>query len=54
MSVEVGDARILKFLQMRFQAGDISANEARQTFVLAINHLQAVPDLVEMAKVSYS
>uniref|UniRef100_A0AAQ6IDT2 Vitellogenin 3, phosvitinless n=1 Tax=Anabas testudineus TaxID=64144 RepID=A0AAQ6IDT2_ANATE len=50
MSVEVGDARILKFLQMRFQAGDISANEARQTFVLAINHLQAVPDLVEMAK----
>lgn len=54
MIVEVSDARILKFLETRFEAGDISASEALQILILAINHLQAVPDLVEMAKVSYS
>lgn len=52
MIVEVGDARILKFLEMRFHAGDVSADEALETFVVAINHLQAIPELVEMAKVS--
>ncbi|AWP10878.1 Vitellogenin C [Scophthalmus maximus] len=50
MIVEVGDARILKFLEMRFHAGDVSADEALETFVVAINHLQAIPELVEMAK----
>ncbi|XP_075944739.1 vitellogenin 3, phosvitinless isoform X1 [Anarhichas minor] len=48
--VEVSDARILKFFETRFQAGDLSANEALQTLVVAFNHLQAIPDLVEMAK----
>uniref|UniRef100_A0A8C3A5Q8 Vitellogenin 3, phosvitinless n=1 Tax=Cyclopterus lumpus TaxID=8103 RepID=A0A8C3A5Q8_CYCLU len=50
MIVEVNDARILKFLETRFQTGDLSANEALQTLLLAFDHLQAVPDLVEMAK----
>uniref|UniRef100_A0A8D3CBF9 Vitellogenin 3, phosvitinless n=1 Tax=Scophthalmus maximus TaxID=52904 RepID=A0A8D3CBF9_SCOMX len=45
MIVEVGDARILKFLEMRFHAGDVSADEALETFVVAINHLQAIPEL---------
>ena len=52
MIVEVSDARILKFLEMRFQAGDVSASEALEAVVLAFNHLQAIPELVEMAKVS--
>lgn len=50
--MEVNDARILKFLENRFQAGDISVSEGLQTLVLAVNHLQATPELVEMAKVS--
>ncbi|XP_062279606.1 vitellogenin 3, phosvitinless isoform X2 [Scomber scombrus] len=50
MIVEVTDARILKFLEMRFQAADVSANEALETLVLSINHLQPIPELVEMAK----
>lgn len=49
---EVNDARILKFLETRFQAGDVSVTEALETLVLSINHLQAIPELVEMAKVS--
>lgn len=52
MIVEVNDGRILKFLEKRFQAEDVSANEALQTLMLAFDHLQAVPDLVEMAQVS--
>ncbi|XP_076582051.1 vitellogenin 3, phosvitinless [Chaetodon auriga] len=50
MIVEVSDARILKFLETRFQAGDLSATEALETLLLSINHLQAIPELVEMAK----
>ncbi|XP_044057060.1 vitellogenin 3, phosvitinless isoform X2 [Siniperca chuatsi] len=50
MIVEVSDARILKFLEVRFKAGDVAAYEALETLVLAINHLQAIPELVEMAK----
>ncbi|XP_063747653.1 vitellogenin 3, phosvitinless isoform X1 [Eleginops maclovinus] len=50
MVVEVSDARILKFLETRFQAADVSAVEAWQTLLLSLNHLQAIPDLVEMAK----
>ncbi|XP_061636482.1 vitellogenin 3, phosvitinless [Phyllopteryx taeniolatus] len=48
--VELNDARILKFLQMRFQDGDITASEAFQTLLVAFNHLDAIPELVEMAK----
>ncbi|XP_040896099.1 vitellogenin 3, phosvitinless [Toxotes jaculatrix] len=54
MIVEVGDARILKFLEIRFQAGDVSATEALETLLLAFNHLQAIPELVEMAKMFLS
>ncbi|XP_071388725.1 vitellogenin 3, phosvitinless [Centroberyx affinis] len=50
MIVEVNDARILKFLELRFKAGDVSATEALETLLLAFNHLQAIPELVEMAK----
>ncbi|KAM6963044.1 vitellogenin 3, phosvitinless [Aplochiton taeniatus] len=50
MSVEVGDARILKFLEARFKAGDLSANEAGQTLLLTLNHLAPEAQLVEMAK----
>ncbi|KAM9848894.1 vitellogenin 3, phosvitinless [Aulostomus maculatus] len=52
--VEISDARILKFLEMRFQAGDLSWGEALQTLLLALNHLQAIPELVEMAKMFLS
>ncbi|CAL8309666.1 unnamed protein product [Lota lota] len=48
--VEVNDARVLRFLEVRFKAGDISPTEAWQTLLLSFNHLQAVPELVEMAK----
>nr|XP_033476965.1 vitellogenin 3, phosvitinless [Epinephelus lanceolatus] len=54
MVVEVNDARILNFLEARFQAQDISASEALQTLLLSINHLKAIPDLVEMAKMFLS
>ncbi|KAI3368252.1 hypothetical protein L3Q82_007972 [Scortum barcoo] len=50
MVAEVNDARILKFVEMRFQAGDISASEAVQILILSMNHLQPIPELVEMAK----
>lgn len=52
MIAEINDARILKFLENRFQAADVSALEAVETLVLSMNHLQAIPELVEMAKVS--
>lgn len=52
MIVEINDARILKFLQARFQARDVTASEAWQTLLLAFNHLQTDANLVEMAKVS--
>ncbi|XP_059197125.1 vitellogenin 3, phosvitinless [Centropristis striata] len=50
MIVEVNDARILKFLETRFEAADVSVTEAFETLLLAVNHLQPIPDLVEMAK----
>uniref|UniRef100_UPI0037E9A8CE vitellogenin 3, phosvitinless n=1 Tax=Semicossyphus pulcher TaxID=241346 RepID=UPI0037E9A8CE len=50
MIVEVSDARVLKFLESRFEARDLSAREALETLVVSINHLQAIPELVEMAK----
>uniref|UniRef100_A0A673ZCL1 Vitellogenin 3, phosvitinless n=1 Tax=Salmo trutta TaxID=8032 RepID=A0A673ZCL1_SALTR len=46
--VEVADARVLKFLKNRFKAGDVSANEAGQTLLIAFNHLAAETDLMEM------
>nr|XP_057930076.1 vitellogenin 3, phosvitinless [Doryrhamphus excisus] len=52
--VEVSDARILKFLETRFHAGDLSASEAVQTLLLAFHHLKAIPELVEMAKMFLS
>ncbi|XP_072515969.1 vitellogenin 3, phosvitinless [Salminus brasiliensis] len=48
--VEVTDERLVKFLKSRFKAGDISANEAGQAILLALNHLSAEPELAEMAK----
>ncbi|XP_020311040.2 vitellogenin 3, phosvitinless [Oncorhynchus kisutch] len=48
--VEVADARVLKFLKNRFNAGDVSANEAGQTLLIAFNHVAAETDLMEMAK----
>ncbi|XP_068447341.1 vitellogenin 3, phosvitinless [Clinocottus analis] len=54
MIVEVNDARILKFLKTRFQAGDLSSREALETLLLAFDHIQAIPDLVEMAKMFLS
>uniref|UniRef100_A0AAZ3PYT3 Vitellogenin domain-containing protein n=1 Tax=Oncorhynchus tshawytscha TaxID=74940 RepID=A0AAZ3PYT3_ONCTS len=48
--VEVADARVLKFLKNRFKAGDVSANEAGQTLLIAFNHVAAETDLMEMAK----
>ncbi|XP_068612952.1 vitellogenin-like [Brachionichthys hirsutus] len=50
MIVEVSDARILTFLETRFQARDLSISEALQTFLMSINHLQAIPELVEKAQ----
>jgi len=51
--VEVNDGRILRFLELRFKAGDLRPIEAWQTLLLAFNHLQATPELVEAAEVSY-
>uniref|UniRef100_A0A672REG0 Vitellogenin-like n=1 Tax=Sinocyclocheilus grahami TaxID=75366 RepID=A0A672REG0_SINGR len=48
--VEVTDERILKFLETRFKAGDITANEAGQALVVAFNHLSAVPVSVALAQ----
>ena len=50
--VEVNDARVLRFLEVRFKANDLGPVEAWQALLLAFNHLQALPELVEMAKVS--
>lgn len=52
MIVEISDARILKFLETRFKAADVSWSEAHETLLLSLNHLQPIPELVEMAKVS--
>uniref|UniRef100_A0A8C5DD27 Vitellogenin-like n=1 Tax=Gouania willdenowi TaxID=441366 RepID=A0A8C5DD27_GOUWI len=50
MIVEINDARVLKFLEARFKARDLSTNEALQTLLLVFDHLQALPELVENAK----
>lgn len=51
LTVESADAEILKFLEKRFQARDLTSVEAWQTFLLALQHLQTTPELVETAKV---
>ncbi|NP_571340.1 vitellogenin 3, phosvitinless precursor [Danio rerio] len=48
--VEVTDERILKFLEARYKAGDITANEAGQALVVAFNHLSAEPVSVALAQ----
>ncbi|XP_050979330.1 vitellogenin 3, phosvitinless isoform X1 [Labeo rohita] len=48
--VEVTDERILKFLETRFKAGDITANEAGQALIVAFNHLSAEPVSVALAQ----
>lgn len=50
--MEVADERILKFLETRFKAGDITVNEAGQALVVAFNHLSAKPVSVALAQVS--
>lgn len=52
MVAEINDDRVLKFLQKRFLSKDVSANEAVQTLLIAMNHLQPRAELVEKAKVS--
>lgn len=52
MVAEINDERVLKFLEKRFQAKDVSINEALQTLLIAVDHLQATPEVVEKAKVS--
>ncbi|KAM9762856.1 vitellogenin 3, phosvitinless [Menidia menidia] len=51
--VEIGDARVLKFLENRFKARDLSPTEAWQTVLMVFEHLKALPELVEMAKVFF-
>uniref|UniRef100_A0A3P8VDW2 Vitellogenin 3, phosvitinless n=1 Tax=Cynoglossus semilaevis TaxID=244447 RepID=A0A3P8VDW2_CYNSE len=51
MVVEVGDARLLKFLEKRFLAGDMTPLHAMQIMLLSMNHLRPLPELVELAKV---
>ncbi|XP_051532311.1 vitellogenin-like [Myxocyprinus asiaticus] len=48
--VEVTDERILKFLEARYKAADITVNEAGQTLVVALNHLSAEPVSVALAQ----
>lgn len=50
---EVNDARIIRFLENRFNTGDVSVAEAVQALLLSINHLHSLPELVEKAKVSF-
>lgn len=50
--MEVLDERILKFLEARFKAGDITANEAGQALVVTFNHMSAEPVSVALAQVS--
>lgn len=52
MVAEINDDRVLKFLHKRFISKDVSANEAVQTLLIAMNHLQPRAELVEKAKVS--
>uniref|UniRef100_A0A3P9DIS0 Vitellogenin 3, phosvitinless n=1 Tax=Maylandia zebra TaxID=106582 RepID=A0A3P9DIS0_9CICH len=50
MVAEINDDRVLKFLHKRFISKDVSANEAVQTLLIAMNHLQPRAELVEKAK----
>ncbi|XP_064190201.1 vitellogenin 3, phosvitinless [Anguilla rostrata] len=48
--VEVTDARVIQFLKDRFQEGDLTANEAGQTLLVAFHHLTADSANIELAK----
>ncbi|XP_072245494.1 vitellogenin 3, phosvitinless [Leuresthes tenuis] len=50
VTVEIGDAKVLTFLEKRFKAGDLAPTEAWHTFLMALEHLKADLELVEMAK----
>ncbi|XP_024134082.1 vitellogenin 3, phosvitinless [Oryzias melastigma] len=50
VTVEIGDARAFNFLKSRFQAGDLTPTEAWQTFLMAVEHLEATAELVEITK----
>ncbi|KAM4575550.1 vitellogenin 3, phosvitinless [Fundulus diaphanus] len=50
-TVEVGDAKVLNFLEARFKEKDLTPVEAWQTLLLAFHHVEVTPELVEMAKV---
>uniref|UniRef100_A0AAY4ERD3 Vitellogenin domain-containing protein n=1 Tax=Denticeps clupeoides TaxID=299321 RepID=A0AAY4ERD3_9TELE len=48
--VEVDDERVIKFLERRFQNGDVTANEATQALLLALNHLKSELGTVDRSK----
>uniref|UniRef100_A0A3P9LDY0 Vitellogenin n=1 Tax=Oryzias latipes TaxID=8090 RepID=A0A3P9LDY0_ORYLA len=50
VTVEIGDARTFNFLKSRFQARDLTPTEAWQTFLMAVEHLEATLELVEISK----
>ncbi|XP_068175413.1 vitellogenin 3, phosvitinless [Antennarius striatus] len=50
MIIEINDGKILNFLETRFQKEDVSPSEVLPTFMVAINHLQVTPELVEKTK----
>ncbi|XP_036375440.1 vitellogenin 3, phosvitinless [Megalops cyprinoides] len=47
---EVADARVIKFLKNRFQKADITVNEAAQTLLVALNHVTADAESLELSK----
>uniref|UniRef100_A0A3Q2CDP0 Vitellogenin 3, phosvitinless n=1 Tax=Cyprinodon variegatus TaxID=28743 RepID=A0A3Q2CDP0_CYPVA len=49
--VEVGDERVLNFLENRFKIKDLTSIEAWQSLLMALQHLAVTPERVEMAKV---
>ncbi|XP_063057790.1 vitellogenin 3, phosvitinless [Engraulis encrasicolus] len=49
--IEVTDERVVQFMLNRFKAADVSANEAGQTLLVAMNHLTVTEvEVVEMSK----
>uniref|UniRef100_A0A8C7Z8D7 Vitellogenin 3, phosvitinless n=1 Tax=Oryzias sinensis TaxID=183150 RepID=A0A8C7Z8D7_9TELE len=50
VTVEIGDARTFNFLKSRFQARDFTPTEAWQTYLMAVEHLEATLELVEITK----
>ncbi|KAM9385804.1 vitellogenin 3, phosvitinless [Pholidichthys leucotaenia] len=51
--VEMNDKKILNFMKKRFEnptEAEMDETEALQTFVVAMNHLKATPDLIKQAE----